>query len=331
MRILTRIVSFFFLAIVVLLQCGCSALNFKQEYDKGVGFYNEKKYDEAIVSFNNALNYKPDSYSTLCLLGTSYAYKKDYKMAEKTFLDATKLFPDNWNAYVLLGDLKKNQRDFESAIDYYETAVTLESMGGKEKTFYKKYIKDVRQKQKEYNLKLQTQKNLLLSDDNGSSQSLKKTDLSVIPAKPVGFVSLNLDKNKWERVLEHSDEKSKVYEYGLKGEDVKNFKWTQLVTVQYFVISKNYPITMDKYFSNHLQAIEAIAKNSSKSFEKKVISQRKNEILYEWKFDNAKETEMARIVYSPTCIYHIHFAKKGEFSPEEKTLYLNILKNAILE
>ena len=30
-----------------------------------------------IVSFNNALKYKPNSYSALCYLGTSYAYNKE--------------------------------------------------------------------------------------------------------------------------------------------------------------------------------------------------------------------------------------------------------------
>ena len=103
MRVLSRFIAFVIVTSFVSLLCGCSALNFRHEYDKGMRFYNEKKYDEAIVSLNNALNYKPDSYSALCLLGASYAYKKDTKMAEKTFLDATKLFPDKWNAYVFLG------------------------------------------------------------------------------------------------------------------------------------------------------------------------------------------------------------------------------------
>ena len=133
--------------------CGCAALNFRHEYDKGMRFYNEKKYDEAIVSFNNALNYKPDSYSALCLLGTSYAYKNDDKMAEKTFQDAINLFPDEWNAYVFLGDLKRSRHDYDLAVEYYETAVSLPSMGGKEKTYYKRLLKEIKSEQAGYNMR----------------------------------------------------------------------------------------------------------------------------------------------------------------------------------
>ena len=111
--LLKRISKFFICTIItasLIVQCGCSALNFRYEYDRGMKAYNEKNYDEAVIYFNNALNYKPDSYSALCLLGTSYAYKKETQLAEKTFQDAIRLFPNQWNAYVLLGDIKRNQK-----------------------------------------------------------------------------------------------------------------------------------------------------------------------------------------------------------------------------
>lgn len=321
------------MCVVVFLQCGCSALNFKYEYDKGVRAYNEKNYDEAIISFNNALNYKPDSYSALCLLGTSYAYKKDEKMAEKTFQDAIKLFPDEWNAYIFLGDLKKSQHDYELAVEYYETAVTLESMGGKEKMYYKRFLKELKNEQAMYNMQMEDRLKSAISQNSEIVNTYKKEE----EKKPetiqnqTGDVILALDTKKWEKAVEQKDEKSKIVEYGLKGEDVKNFDWTQLVTVQYFVITDNFKTTMDEYFKTHTGAIEAIAKNSNKPFEKKIITQRQNEILYEWKFDNAKESEIARIIYTPKGIYHIHCAKKGAFTNDEKVKYIDLLKTAILK
>ena len=110
MSFFTRVLNIFIIFVLLFLISGCASINFQQEYDKGVKFYNEKKYNEAVICLNNALSYNPNSYSALCLLGASYVYKKDFKLAEKTFLDATKLFPDRWNAYVLLGDLKKSQK-----------------------------------------------------------------------------------------------------------------------------------------------------------------------------------------------------------------------------
>lgn len=320
------------LSAVILTQSGCASLNFRHEYDKGMRAYNEKKYDEAIINFNNALTYKPDSYSALCLLGTSYAYKKDTKMAEKTFLDAIRLFPDSWNAYVFLADLKRSQHDYTLAVEYYETAVTLESMGGKEKLYYKKLLKQLKEEEAAYAMKdpvAQQQakekfKNEIVNSYTGE-KATKDTSFN-----QTGEVRLNLDASKWTKALEQKDDKSKIIEYGLKGEDVKNFKWTQLVTIQYFVLNDNFKTTLDEYYKNHIGAIDAIAKNSNKSFEKKIIYQKQNEILYEWKFDNSKEAELARVVYTPKGLYHIHFAKKGAFTNEEKVKYIDLLKTAML-
>lgn len=332
---LKKIYNFFICVMVtaaVVLQSGCASLNFRHEYDKGMRLYNEKKYDEAIISFNNALNYKSDSYSTLCLLGTSYAYGKDDKMAEKTFQDAIKLYPNNWNAYVFMGDLKRSQRDYAMAVEYYETAVTLESMGGKEKTYYKNLLKEIKAEAASYNMKFRDNTNQSMT---GRKREIVNTyndkESPLVPENQTGEVVLNLDMKTWEKAVEQKDDKSKIIEYGLKGEDVKNFKWTQLVTVQYFVLSDNFKTTLDTYFNNHIGAIDAIAKNSNKQFEKKIINQKKSEIIYEWKFDNSKESEIARILYTDKGIYHIHCAKKGAFTNEEKVKYIDMLKTAVFK
>lgn len=325
---------FFIVAIAAIVQCGCTnALNFRHAYDQGVKAYNEKNYESAIVYFNNALSYKPESYSTLCLLGTSYAYNKDDKMAERTFQDAIRLFPDDWNAYILYADLKRSQHDYPAAIDFYETAITLGSMGGKEKAYYKKLLKEIAIEEAAYDAK-----NSFASDMSEDSfkanveakkKLLEKQDKTI--DNQTGDVVLALDLKKWEKAIEQKDDKSKLVEYGIKGEDVKNFKWTQLVIVQYFVLSDNFKTTLDEYYKNHIGSVEAVAKNSNKTFEKKIIHQKNNEITYEWKFDNSKEAEISRIVYTDKGIYHIHFAKKGAFTDQEKAKYLDLLKTAVLK
>lgn len=327
---ISKILICFLASIIILTQCGCAALNFHQEYDKGVRFYNEKKYDEAIVSFNNALGYKPDSYSALCYLGTSYAYKKDFKMAEKTYQDAIRLFPDSWNAYVLLADVKRKQKDYQMAIDFYETAVTLESMGGKEKLYYKNLLKEVKDEQTSYALKdpiVQREAKEKFKNEIINAYSKGKT---IAEKKQTGEVVLALDTKLWEKQSEQKDAKAQVIQYGLKGEDVKNLRWTQLVTVQYFAQTDNFKTTLDEYFKTHTGAIEAVAKNSGKTFVKKILNQTNSEIFYEWNFDNGKETELARIVYTPQGIYHLHIAKKGVFTGEEKAKFFELLKTAML-
>ena len=325
-----KILICFLVSIVVLTQCGCAVLNFHQEYDKGIRLYNEKKYDEAIVSFNNALEYKPDSYSAICYLGTSYAYNKDLKMAEKTYQEAIRLFPDSWNAYVLLADVKRKQKDYQTAIDFYETAVTLESMGGKEKLYYKNLLKEVKEEQTSYALKdpiAQREAKERFKNEILNAHAKEKT---LTEKQQTGEVVLALDSKLWEKQSEQKDAKSQVIQYGLKGEDVKNYKWTQLVTVQYFVQTDNFKTTLEEYYKTHTGAIETVAKNSGKTFVKKIINQSNSEIFYEWNFDNGKETELARIVYTPQGIYHLHVAKKGLLNSEEKARYAELLKTALL-
>ena len=252
-------------------------------------------------------------------------------MAETTFLDATKLYPDYWNAYVFLGELKHRQKDYARAIEYYEIAVTLETMGGKEKTYYKKLLSELKNEQAALELKQLNNKRVVsLKNDVGSASSQNEM-AKEHSKKQTGDIILQLDKNKWEKALSHYDEKSKVIQYGVKGEDVKNSKWTQLAITQYFVLTDNFNTSLDVYFKNHVGAIETISKNAGKTFEKKIVAQNNHEIYYEWSFDGSAEEEMARIVYTSQGIYHIHFAKKGKFSPEEKELYMGLLKSAILE
>jgi len=324
-----RIIIPALLCFSIVILTGCASLNFKQEYDKGIKAYNEKNYDLAITYFNNALSHKHDSYSALCLLGTSYAYKKDYKLAEKTLQDAIKIYPKEWNAYILLGDVKKRQKNVQKAIDYYETAITLETMGGTEKLYYKNYINNLKQDYVTF----------LNKDPLVENQSKEKLKNEIINAyskekkqntQQIGEVILSLDKKLWEKVNEQKDEKSKITQYGLKGEDIKNFLWTKIITVQYFVQNDNFKTTLNDYYNLHINAIANSAKNTNKAFVKKIISQTNSEILYEWNFDNGKETEIARIIYTKQGIYHIHIAKKGIFTAEEKAEYTKLIKEALL-
>jgi len=326
-----KINNFIFCVLITMALTGCSAINFKKEYNDGLKAYNDKNYNNAITSFNNALSYKPDSYSTLCLLGASYTYQKDYTMAEKTFKDAINLYPNNWNAYIFLGDIKKAQRDYQSAIDFYETAITLESMGGKEKLYYKNYIKKIKEEQAIYlnsdPIANQKSKNKLKNEIiNSYSKSNKKNDIKT----KTGEVIISLDSKIWQKYSDQKDEKSRIVQYVIKGEDLKNFIWTKLITIQYFALTDNFKTTLNDYYNMHTNAIAIMAKNSNKSFEKKIIQQSKSEIIYEWNFDNGKETEIARIIFEENGIYHLHFSKKGVLDSTEKSKYITILKEALL-
>jgi tetratricopeptide (TPR) repeat protein len=210
-----------------IIQTGCTkTLNYKLEYDKGIKAYKEKNYDEAIINFSNALNHKPDSYSALCYLGTSYIYKKDEKTAEQTLKDAIRLFPDEWNAYIILGDLKRTKKDYLMAVEYYEIATSLKSMGGREKSYYKNILKEIKAQELSYKTKNSFK---ALEAKEAFKAALKKTkteDKNTLNKTPESMADavLQPDMTKWEKVLHEQNDKNSFVQYALKGEDFKNYK-----------------------------------------------------------------------------------------------------------
>lgn len=307
-----------FCSVMILCGCGKSVdlekiLNPNADFNKGMKAYEAKDYDAAIIDFTNSLNSHPNSYSTMCYLGTSYMYKGDEKSAERVLQDAVTKFPSRWNAYTFLGELKRKQHDYASAQDFYETALALESMPDSSKAYYKNLIAEIKKEERGWNSK-------------GNMPIREK--INPKNAVPSYKVDIPLDKTVWEKAYEVTNDKNGITEYGKKGEDVKNYQWTELVTIQYFAFNESFQYSPSEYLASHITPIELMAKDTKKSFVRKNLYETNSEILYEWSFDQGKESEIARIVQTPTAIYHIHYAKKGTISDADKTKWIGILKSA---
>lgn len=75
-----------------------SQYSFDEWYYKGAGEFINGKYDEAIISFNNALKTKPDkdpAAYTHNYIGAAYANSGNYKEALKNYIKAIEFKPDN--------------------------------------------------------------------------------------------------------------------------------------------------------------------------------------------------------------------------------------------
>lgn len=325
------------IGVFVLLQCGCTqSISFKIEYDKGLKAYNDKDFDAAIVNLNSALKYNPDSYSTYCLLGTSYGYKNDTKNAHRVLLEAVKKFPEEWNAYIFLGDIERTSKNYPSALEYYEKAVGLASMPEETRVYYRKMIDDVKKEKSKWNIInsepqearlakiLQEKKDSRAKAVRNQEALTKKTEDKVSPSQD----PVQLDWTIWENSYTVSNNSMSVIEYGKKGEDVRNLKWTELVTIQHFLPESVKNQTTSAYLDSHLKPIQEVAKNAQKTFAKKIISETPEEIIYEWSFDNGSESEISRVLNNEKGIYHFHYSKKGPITPEEKAKWLSVLKNA---
>ena len=336
MRNLHRIFFSLLLCAFVILQSGCTqSLSFKFEYDKGLKAYNEKDYDTAITSFTNALKYNPDSYSTYCLLGTSYGYKNETKEAHKVLTEALRKYPDEWNAYIFLGDLERSAKNFDAALEYYEKAVQLESMPADTKVYYQNVIQDVKKEENKYNLinaepqearlaKLLEEKKNSRKEIQGTAKQPAANDAQSSDVDDV----VQLDWTVWENALTITNTSMSLLQYSKKGEDVKNYQWTELVTIQHYTPEYIKEKSVSEYLNSHIKQIQDVAKNAQKTFTKTVISESPNEIIYEWSFDGGSESEIARVVKNEKGLYHFHYAKKGIVAPDEKSKWLSVLKNA---
>ena len=339
-KALNIFISVFIFASLLFLSGCMKSFNFSAEYNKGLKAYKEKDYEKAIVSLNKALEANPRSYSTHCLLGLSYGFINDYPRAENVLKRAVKEFPNDWNAYIFLGDVKRSERKYQEALEYYQTAVGLPSMPDDDRVYYQNMIADVIKEQNRWNYTgMETQEQRLArfleekkklaamrlysGEDKVSSELPKPAEVSK-DAKPDELI--NLDWTQWENAVSVSNQSMILNQYGLKGEDVKNFQWSELVTVQYFPKGVVKEQNAKAYLESHLKSIADMAKGANKNFKNIILIETPDEVFYEWKFDDGKESEVARILYTDKGIYHYHYAKKGVITPEERTRWIEVLK-----
>lgn len=265
--------------------------------------YNEKNYTDAILGFNKIVKDDPKNYKAYCMLAMSYAQKGESVSAQNVLTGAIEKFPNEWNAYTIMGDILRSEHNYPLAIEYYKKALASPKITNDGKV---RYLKLIEQTKKEQNIRNE-----------------KASKLGLI----TNSVEMNLDKDKWGVAYNAGNDKNWIVEYGLQGEDVQNYKWTQLVTVQFFE-KDFYKKTPEEHILLQLGAIEKMAINTQKMFTKSVISNSPKDITYEWVFDKGSESEVARVVKTDKGLYHLHYAKKGIITSEERKNWVDVLKKA---
>lgn len=89
--------------------------------------YKEKDdIDLAINSYQNALDFEPDNHKIFYSLGLSYKSKNDLNSAIDNYKKAIKLNPSYQAAYVNLGNIYVTIKQFNEAIECYKKAILLE-------------------------------------------------------------------------------------------------------------------------------------------------------------------------------------------------------------
>ena len=118
------------LLIIILLSCIISFSAFSQEevwYAKGEKAYNKKDYENAVLSFTEAIKIKPDMKESYYMRGLAFLFMQDAENAEKDFNSVLKLDSNNADAYNNRGLSKSYLQDVDGAILDFKKAIEIDS------------------------------------------------------------------------------------------------------------------------------------------------------------------------------------------------------------
>ena len=92
-------------------------------YDKGLKFYDDKKYNDAKFMFEKSIVFNPKDSNSYLYLAKIYNHKKDQKKEEKN-LDATLLIePNNEEAILMLMKIGLEKSNYSQVKDLSKTFI----------------------------------------------------------------------------------------------------------------------------------------------------------------------------------------------------------------
>lgn len=89
-------------------------------------YFNENKFDEAIIYYNRALDNNKNYISAYYNIAEIYKNKKDFDKAEKFYKKAIEISSDYIYPYYQIGNLYFDKEEYDTAIEWYKKALELE-------------------------------------------------------------------------------------------------------------------------------------------------------------------------------------------------------------
>ena len=173
-------------------------------YNAGMKAYNNKEYQKAVFAFENSLTYDPSLYKSYCMLGLSYILNDEPTKGVNMYREAIQKFPSEWNAYILLAEYYETQKNHSEALSYYLQASDI--LPPKEAKKYEKKINELKEKQQDEWAVTEREKEKILSN-----------------------ILTPLDMEKWRVALVEKKESAIHVVYGLKSENYRSGKWSQIL------------------------------------------------------------------------------------------------------
>lgn len=104
------------------------AKELSQLYHKSaVSLYQQRKYQDAISSFEKSLDFNPDNAKGYYAMGLCYNGLREREQARATFTKAIEADPQYAKPYKALGDIHLRNRDYGPAAEIYQQAIAVDS------------------------------------------------------------------------------------------------------------------------------------------------------------------------------------------------------------
>jgi len=91
----------------------------KGQLAKGNDLYDQKKYDEALVVFQDIITKYPDIYPIYRSIGNCYFSQEKYDLAEQNYMKVLEKDPKNVPAILMIGSCYTNRGDAAKALEWY--------------------------------------------------------------------------------------------------------------------------------------------------------------------------------------------------------------------
>lgn len=257
----------------------------------------QKQYYESINLAQKVLKEDPKNYHALCILGITYGNQGEAQKAIDAFSKASEYHPEQWSANSFLGDTYMQLKGYYLAKQYYQKVADNKTISPDAKQYFENQIKICEMK--------------LSQDFTG--------------AKPEINVKIPFNSSQWKLKGLSNNEMSWNAEYAYNNEIVENGRWSKLVTVNYI---KNPALTLNEYYLNTIHNLENISKSLNKDLKYKIIYQDTKETIYEWNIGDGEEAEISRVIKHGNNIYHLHYAQKSNISNDQRSKWLEILKES---
>lgn len=288
-----------------------AAMDAEEYFEAANKAYHNGDYKTAVTYLKNAAALQPEESQFYFTMGMCYSAMGDYTNAEAAYLQAVKIQPNDFRSYLLLGDLREAQGRIPAAIDLWKKGTSFESVPESAQVFYSN-AKTIYTAKIDKAIAAQNK-----TAPDAGKKSLNKITIKLTPEWHQAY--FNGDKNKW------------IIEYGLNGEEVKSYKWTKLVTVNYFN-GQTYNFNLDNYYNEFISSMKKHAAELNETLTVSPLASQTGEIWFEWSISGRNETELCRLFKQNGDLFFVHYAQKGAYlTPAEKNAAVEILKSVKAE